>query len=86
MSNFKMYSIFSGNLRRIGWKLNEETQKGVLRVEFMNGQQYDYSPVSQEKYKEIFTVDSSRGKWFSEKIKSDPKIKYEKVKEENLTP
>ena len=86
MSNFKMYSIFSGNIRRIGWKLNEETQKGVLRVEFMNGQQYDYSPVPQEKYKEIFSVEGSRGKWFAEQIKSDVKIKYEKVKDEDLTP
>ena len=42
MSDFKMYSIFSGNLRRIGWRLDEETQKGVLRVEFMNGQQKNY--------------------------------------------
>ena len=86
MSNFKMYSIFSGNLRRIGWKLNEETQKGVLRAEFMNGQQYDYSPVTQEKYKEIFSVEGSRGKWFNEEIKSDVKIKYKKVEGENLTP
>ena len=41
----KMYSVYSGNLNRAGWEYDEETKQGVLRVEFRNGQQYDYFPV-----------------------------------------
>ena len=49
----KMYSLFSGNLNKIGWysRENEKGQtEGVLRAEFRNETQYDYWPVSNDKF------------------------------------
>lgn len=79
----KMYSVYSGNLNKIGWysRENEKGQtEGVLRAEFRNETQYDYWPVSNDKFREIFSEDS-KGSWFDREIKKNSKIKYEKVKE-----
>lgn len=64
--------------------MNEETKEGTLRAEFQNQQQYDYWPVSQEKFKQIFSAES-RGKWFDSEIKKNLAIQYKKVPEEEKT-
>ena len=78
----KMYSIFSGNINRIGWEYDQETKQGVLRAEFKNGIQYDYFPVTKEKFSEIFQ-EESKGTWFDLEIKKNPSIDYEKVDDED---
>lgn len=78
----KMYSILSGNLNKVGWYLKKDKSQsiGVLRVEFRNGAQYDYYPVSKEKFEEIF-IQESKGSWFDREIKKNEKIKYSKVED-----
>lgn len=71
----KMYSVYSGNIKEIGW---EEKEQGVLIVVFNSGDTYEYSPVPKSLFNEFWKAES-KGSWFHKKIRSNKKIKYEKI-------
>lgn len=74
----KMYTVYSGNLNRVGWEFDETIKQGVLRVEFKRGDIYDHFPVSKEMFNQMWKAES-KGKWFISEIKNNKLINFEKV-------
>ena len=50
----------------------------ILQVEFSNGALYQYSPVTREKYSEIFS-EKEKGKWLSKNFTNNSEVSYVKV-------
>ena len=76
--NGKMYGIKSSHISRVGWLYDEETNQGVMRVEFKSGGIYEYFPVSKQLNNE-FWASSNKGKFFTTDIKNGNGIGYEKI-------
>lgn len=74
----KMYSVFSGNLAKVGWEWDEVNKCGVFRAEFVKGNVYDYWPVTKETFGEIFKAES-KGTWFQQNIAKNQSLNFEKV-------
>lgn len=72
------------NINRIGWTAKCESKTNVLRVEFHNGKQYDYWPVTQKEYTDLLKA-KSIGSEFNQKIKKKLKIEYVEVIPEDLS-
>lgn len=70
----KMESVKSSNIKAIGYDKGSK----VLRIEFNSGYTYDYYPVRKEVYDKLLASES-KGKFFSENIKSNQKYSYQKV-------
>ena len=75
-----MYQAHSGNIGRIGWEFDKETNQGVLRVEFNSGRTYEYFPVPKHLWDEYWSA-KSKGSWFHHNIKTNKNISYEEVED-----
>lgn len=60
----QMKPIKSSNIKAVGY----EPTTNRLRVQFGNGQEYDYTDVSIEKYNALMAADS-QGRYFHQYIK-----------------
>lgn len=74
----KMYSIHSSNISKVGFQYDYEKKYGVMRVEFHRGNIYEYWPIEQSKYSEIFKSDSP-GSWFQTNIAKNKELQFEKI-------
>lgn len=66
----------SSNIAEIGYDYNKQT----LEIKFNTGQVYQYWPVTRACWK-LLMKSESKGKYFAEKIRKNPKINYQKVDE-----
>ena len=62
----------SSNIKEVGWS------KGTLQIKFKHGGIYDYTPVTEEQYKEMMEAES-KGGYFTKNIRDNSSIKYTKV-------
>jgi len=58
VENFDMIAVSSSNLKAIGYS------EGVIRIEFIRGSKYDYSPCTKEEFVQGVNSGSVSG-WFN---------------------
>lgn len=74
MKKIKMEPVESSNIHSVGYDDKTKT----LRVKFLNGNIYDYSPVEPQRYKAM-KVAESVGSFFFKYIKSNASLKVVKL-------
>lgn len=75
MSNVEMprTPVESSNIKSIGF------DKNTLQVEFTNGAVYNYTPITEDCYKELMSAES-KGEYFYQNIRKNENVTLTKVK------
>lgn len=73
-SNIKRQKVESSNIAEIGY----DNSKRILEISFKNGSVYQYTPVTEEAYKQCMAA-SSKGKWVHSNLKGNDMIDCKRI-------
>lgn len=73
-----MVGVNSSNIKELG----HDAKTNTMQVNFHNGAEFQYHPVTEEFYKELLSADSV-GAHFNKHVKTNTAIEYKQIKEKN---